>query len=973
MMNDIGHVRLISPFQVVTLLDFHITQRPNAHVKMMLSAIVTEQAALIPSQMETRGMEVKLVLETDADDETLFCGCIDDVEMSFEKEFHHMSLTAVSASRILDEKQNSESFQNEKMSYKEMHEKVLSKYAQYNVLANIEDSRPIPAPCIQYIETDFEYFIRTCSHFHTVLYADASRNVPDLYFGLPKGYSHTIEDGLPWRMEKDLYRYCDEQAQEAGIDESEFIRYTIEYLERYRIGDTITVNERTLRVLERETYNRNGMVWNRYVLGDENALYHRKRYCPHISGLSLSGTVIARQGQALKLHLNIDKEQPVETAYWFPYEPPTGTIMYCMPVLGTEVSVTIPERNEQPTFAFGCIRHNGQVEPQTADPDTRYLHTEDGAFYRFTPQHVCICSPHENIELSIWEEPDGIVFSSDDQIQVNAGQNIEFVSEEGDVLFSAPAAGKKVVFASRETSYARVDSEKGHADIVSANDVYAELTSGGGDLEADYFSLSPMDMLLMAMLGYINIPDKIGGRDTTGMTIGQLADAMTRENAWPTQANGGMTPNQFREYMEMAANDPDTRNLRLVEQVNNNPYAERDQYGNIPGGFQPYPEDGGQKGSSESGGVITQWIAPNGEKIFIGRGSEGGPVTSEGVASADWGDNFGFYSSGSSVQVDEYTAYVEKNKSSVGNWGGGHSLGGSGPTAQAANDPNFKGYAYDERGVSDEYLDAVPGRRETLDNHKNFSSICSEVDLVSNLGGVLNNAPRSHVGGVTYQGAPLDVAVNPNTMEWYTSAPGSQDEIDKILAAYDAIGESLEGNPELAASLKTLIELYREGEIKAKITAIPKDYNLVTTNTTAGDLLGLIDNIAAGGGVVVEPSFSEQYATQLALNDIYYNTNILGSAEELREMDILTDEMVAQYMSDLYDKPIQFFPTLDLLLYNQEAFKDIMALMDYVGAAHFPQAILEKWIEEEPGLMVYDNAKDSRLLTAMVSAGLHEE
>ncbi len=47
------------------------------------------------------------------------------------------------------------------------------------------------------------------------------------------------------------------------------------------------------------------------------------------------GTVLDVKGEQVKLHLAIDKEQPKEKAHWFPFAPPTGNVMYCIPQVGT--------------------------------------------------------------------------------------------------------------------------------------------------------------------------------------------------------------------------------------------------------------------------------------------------------------------------------------------------------------------------------------------------------------------------------------------------------------------------------------------------------------------------------------------------------------------------------------------------------------------------------------------------------------
>ena len=61
----------------------------------------------------------------------------------------------------------------------------------------------------------------------------------------------------------------------------------------------------------------------------------------------------------MKLHLDIDESQNQAKAALFRYAPPTGNIMYSMPIVGTNANLYfLNERNEDP-IVIGCVRKNG--------------------------------------------------------------------------------------------------------------------------------------------------------------------------------------------------------------------------------------------------------------------------------------------------------------------------------------------------------------------------------------------------------------------------------------------------------------------------------------------------------------------------------------------------------------------------------------------------------------------------------------
>ncbi|WP_167595046.1 phage baseplate assembly protein V [Clostridium beijerinckii] len=82
-----------------------------------------------------------------------------------------------------------------------------------------------------------------------------------------------------------------------------------------------------------------------------------------LSGASLEGKVIDRQGEQVKLQLKIDDNQNNEEASWFRFAPPTGNMMYCMPVIGTDARLYFPNESSEEPIVTGCLRTNGSSSP----------------------------------------------------------------------------------------------------------------------------------------------------------------------------------------------------------------------------------------------------------------------------------------------------------------------------------------------------------------------------------------------------------------------------------------------------------------------------------------------------------------------------------------------------------------------------------------------------------------------------------
>ena len=94
-----------------------------------------------------------------------------------------------------------------------------------------------------------------------------------------------------------------------------------------------------------------------------------------MAGVSLRGTVEKREKESVYLKLDIDGADG-KALHPYPWIPPTGNVMYCMPQEGTEAYLYFPEAEEESAYAVSEI-HNSRC-PVFADAQRRELVTEHG-------------------------------------------------------------------------------------------------------------------------------------------------------------------------------------------------------------------------------------------------------------------------------------------------------------------------------------------------------------------------------------------------------------------------------------------------------------------------------------------------------------------------------------------------------------------------------------------------------------------
>ena len=152
------------------------------------------------------------------------------------------------------------------------------------------------------------------------------------FFGKPMGKEYEIEDDIDYTATLDIERYRHELVHNPELHHTDFFYYEIKTPKVMYIGDNVTFKQKKFYVYSYEAEYIRGELIYTYRLCRENGIWQEKIYNDKLKGISLEGTVLEVSGEQVKLHLNIDKTQEQTKAAWFRYAPPTGNIMYSMPI-----------------------------------------------------------------------------------------------------------------------------------------------------------------------------------------------------------------------------------------------------------------------------------------------------------------------------------------------------------------------------------------------------------------------------------------------------------------------------------------------------------------------------------------------------------------------------------------------------------------------------------------------------------------
>ena len=394
-------IQVIHPLlNIQTILQVQISLEINQHSTASLHLVLSDDSVVKRfNALNQSPIGVK------QGDTPLFYGIIRNAEVRQEAQFTHIIIQSISGTWLMDQDCKQRSFQHTAMTYADLVNKVCSTYSGYHAMMESDTNETIGIPLIQYEETDWAFLQRVASRQNAVLVPDVYVSSPSFHFGFPQQNNEAVI------LEKSQYTtgISTKWATQSQNRKLDYLYYKIEDKVNYPIGKQIRLNGRTLWIIGKEIRVEQGACIYYYTLGGSAFFYEEIRYNQHITGLSILGTVLESAGETVKLHLDIDNEQDAGTAYPYCWTPPTGNLMYCVPEVGTRVSLYFGGQDESCAKAVNCVRTNASSCEGFSDPAKRSLSTVQGGAFDLYPT---VTSLHNTSNLLSLDDDGGIIVSS---------------------------------------------------------------------------------------------------------------------------------------------------------------------------------------------------------------------------------------------------------------------------------------------------------------------------------------------------------------------------------------------------------------------------------------------------------------------------------------------------------------------------------------------------------------------------------
>lgn len=412
---------------LLSLRELEIKQAGNEHGSLNICAMVSEnkREEILGRDWSGTGIVVS------QKEERLFCGKIAALVCTKENGYLTVQIKGIGATITMDREKRERSFQNPELTYGQVIEEVLKDYGDAAFIWETGEDRKIGVPLIQYEETDWEFLVRLCSHFHNWLTEEAATGKANFYFGMKTGKERNLNNSEISEIGLDDIYYRN-GCSENGLTRKHAFYLIIKSEENWQIGDSVSYEGQVYRVCQKEAAYRKGEFTFTYRLGGRGLYYQKEKYNSALAGLRLEGTVRRTQEESVYIQLDIDTEEKAD--YAWDWAPETNNLSYCMPETDTKVTLYFATQEEKSGHAILAAVKNQKNSIYTSTQN-RELATAYDKKIGLYPDRLFIQGKDNNV-TAVMEDCSGIQLHSSHKVSLLADGFVRITGRN--VTVSAP-------------------------------------------------------------------------------------------------------------------------------------------------------------------------------------------------------------------------------------------------------------------------------------------------------------------------------------------------------------------------------------------------------------------------------------------------------------------------------------------------------------------------------------------------------
>lgn len=403
---------------LLSVIEMEICQEENEHGTIRIQAQTREENVKEIQNTDWSGSRI-VVLKKDQPDIPLFYGKVCKLIYNKENRFMGLEIEGAGATTDLDRDKRKRAFQNAEMTYKQVIKKIAEGYEKASYIWMLGNDKKMESPLIQYEETDWEFFKRICSHFHSVMIPDLKTGKPEFFLGMPQGVERSME-GVEI-LGEGFQNICGgTECHERGVHNKPVFELDAMTRQNWQMGDYLTYRGERYRVFRKIVVFQNGELVFFYRLGTEGVCWREKTYNKLLAGLRLEGIIQKSREESVYMKLDIDSSTGAD--YPWPWAPETNNLCYCMPETGTKAVLYFPTQEEKDGLvvlaAVKNLNNNRYNNPQNREFITAY-HKKTGLY----PDRLVMEGADSAVSLSM-EDLSGISLRSNSSISFQAAGKV---------------------------------------------------------------------------------------------------------------------------------------------------------------------------------------------------------------------------------------------------------------------------------------------------------------------------------------------------------------------------------------------------------------------------------------------------------------------------------------------------------------------------------------------------------------------
>ena len=398
---------------------FWMEAKRNEHIMIGLEGLVSREVLdeVLVGALEDVDLKVWV------GNRLLFSGVISEVGITHEGQEHRVVVRGISKTVQTDYEKKSRTFQNVNRTYQDVMREVLGGVDGLDVRFYVKD-RKIGSPLYQLEETDWEFVRRLASHLETSIVPVVINGGAAVSVGLLEGRTYEQEN-------------MDAYEERVWFDKERGSRcLIISAYEDLELGDRVKWKGLLYAVIEKSCSLDKGLLCFRYTLTSKEAFAAKRYENPHAVGRLLAARVLETKDEQVKVKFDIDKAQPTKEAYWYPWRPEVGNLMYCMPEAGERVYIHLGDYSEKEARAVYGVHGNGEGHPEMLAAH-RYFTTVDNKRMYLQPEQMGFKDLKQTspLEVSLADDS-GISAISNKKIVIWAKDTVGI--KGNNVFFQAP-------------------------------------------------------------------------------------------------------------------------------------------------------------------------------------------------------------------------------------------------------------------------------------------------------------------------------------------------------------------------------------------------------------------------------------------------------------------------------------------------------------------------------------------------------